>query len=125
MKLLWFVLTFGLLVLPSLEVGDDESDRSLSRQKKSLFFPQYSVLQVVQVVSIVELNYEEYFSAVNVSRGTNFQPSVAQSGDQQRLPDQLRASVQTLPVLQSHVLGAITHQHVQPNDGLFRASCEN
>lgn len=47
MKVLKFVIILSFLALQMLDANEDESEeRSLSRQKRGLLFPQYTVLQV-------------------------------------------------------------------------------
>lgn len=46
MKVLCVLVFLGIFSLPLLEANDEESQRSLSREKRGLFFPRFTVYQI-------------------------------------------------------------------------------
>lgn len=55
MKILSFVAVFVVLMLPIFDASDENDEKLLSRQKKSLIYPQYTVLQVISASFLKDL----------------------------------------------------------------------
>jgi hypothetical protein len=46
MKILSFVIIFGIFLIPLLNADENENGKLLSRQKRKLIYPQFTTLQV-------------------------------------------------------------------------------